>query len=122
MATGSDAGLGEIIRHQRELAELSLRQVATMVGISGPYLSQIERGLRLPSSRVLEAIAGSLHISADALSEQARTQAQQSAPQQSADAGTEGSDVVAAIQRDRRLTPNQALAMLEVYAAFTRDH
>ncbi len=49
--------LGDIIRQQRELAELPLRQLAAMVGISNPYLSQIERGLRLPSEQVLEAIA-----------------------------------------------------------------
>ena len=59
--------LGEIIRRQRELAELSMRQVAAMAGISNPYLSQIERGLRAPSEEVLRAIAESLNVSADLL-------------------------------------------------------
>jgi transcriptional regulator with XRE-family HTH domain len=59
--------LGEVIRRQRELTELSMRQFAAMAGISNPYLSQIERGLRDPSEAVLEAIARTLHLSADAL-------------------------------------------------------
>ena len=59
--------LGEIIRRQRELAELPMRQLAAMVGISNPYLSQIERGLRAPSDHVLRSIADSLQTSADAL-------------------------------------------------------
>ena len=58
MADGARAErLGEIIRRQRELSELSMRQFADIAGISNPYLSQIERGLRDPSERVLEAIA-----------------------------------------------------------------
>ena len=63
--------LGEIIRKQRELAELPMRQLAAMVGISGPYLSQIERGLRAPSEQVLGSIAKSLQTSAEALQQQA---------------------------------------------------
>src|SRR3954449_3078916 len=63
--------LGEIIRRQRELSALSMRQFADLVGISNPYLSQIERGLREPSERVLEGIAKSLSLSVDALREQA---------------------------------------------------
>ena len=59
--------IGETIRRQRELSEVSMRQFADMAGISNPYLSQIERGLREPSERVLEAIAESLETSADAL-------------------------------------------------------
>ena len=61
MADGAPAErLGEIIRRQRELSELSMRQFATLAGISNPYLSQIERGLREPSERVLDAIAAAL--------------------------------------------------------------
>ena len=55
--------LGELIRRQRELAELPMRQFAAMVGISNPYLSQIERNLREPSERVLDAIAEHLQMS-----------------------------------------------------------
>ena len=72
MADGERAErLGEIIRRQRELSALSMRQFADLVGISNPYLSQIERGLRDPSERVLEGIAKSLSVSVDALREQA---------------------------------------------------
>src|ERR671938_274911 len=68
MADGERAErLGEIIRRQRELSALSMRQFADLVGISNPYLSQIERGLREPSERVLEGIAKSLQISVEAL-------------------------------------------------------
>ena len=68
MADGPRAErLGEIIRRQRELSELSMRQFADLAGISNPYLSQIERGLRDPSERVLEAIASALQVSADTL-------------------------------------------------------
>src|SRR5262249_41056300 len=59
--------LGALIRKQRELAEIPMRQVAAAVGISNPYLSQIERGLRAPSEAVLNAIAASLETTADAL-------------------------------------------------------
>ena len=65
------ATLGEVIRRQRELNRLSMRQFAQMAGISNPYLSQIERGLRAPSQRVVDAIARSLETSTDALYEQA---------------------------------------------------
>ena len=72
MADGERAEqLGEIIRRQRELSALSMRQFADLVGISNPYLSQIERGLRDPSEKVLEGIARSLQISVDTLREQA---------------------------------------------------
>ena len=72
MADGARAErLGEIIRRQRELSELSMRQFADLAGISNPYLSQIERGLREPSERVLDAIASTLQVSADTLYEQA---------------------------------------------------
>ena len=59
--------LGDLIRRQRELADLSMRQLADMAGISNPYLSQIERGLRAPSDQVLGALADSLQLSADLL-------------------------------------------------------
>ena len=100
--------LGEYIRQQRKLHELSMRQVADLAGISNPYLSQIERGLRDPSERVLEAIADSLELSADSLhryTEQASV--------------AEGrSEVEAAIERDQHLKPRQRRALLEVYRSF----
>lgn len=102
--------LGDIIRQQRELAELPMRQLATMVGISNPYLSQIERGLRAPSEQVLDAIARSLHTSADALQGQAATLS---------DERREVSPVVAAIQEDPDLTAKQRQALIEIYTALT---
>lgn len=110
MANRATSPLGEIIRRQRELAELSVRQFAQMAGISNPYLSQIERGLRVPSEQVLDGIAGALKLSSDALYEQAGL----------APPGEErGEDaVVEAIRADRRLTGRQRAALLEVYGAF----
>ncbi len=110
MANRSAAALGEIIRQQRELAELSMRQFAQLAGISNPYLSQIERGLRAPSEHVLEGIAGALKISADTLYQQAGVSppGEQAAP----------SAVVDAIAADPGLTARQRTALKEVYEAF----
>jgi transcriptional regulator with XRE-family HTH domain len=106
VAAGLPPSLGDIIRRRRELAELPIRRFAAMAGISGPYLSQIERGLRAPSDRVLQAIAGALRTTADALRSEA------------------GPDwdpppaVLAAIAADQRLNPRQRQALTEVYLAF----
>ncbi len=100
--------LGEIIRRQRELAALPMRQLAAMAGISNPYLSQIERGLRDPSEQVLHAIADSLQVSADTL--------------RAGDEDTEPADapsaVSNAVQADTDLTAQQRRALLETYEAF----
>ena len=109
MANRSEA-LGEIIRQQRELAELSMRQFAQLAGISNPYLSQIERGLRAPSENVLRGIADALEVSADALYEQAGV----SPPGDDPAAGA----VLAAIATDPQLTARQRTALKEVYEAF----
>jgi transcriptional regulator with XRE-family HTH domain len=102
--------LGEIIRSQRELNALSMRRFADMVGISNPYMSQIERGLREPSEKVLDAIARNLDLSAEALYEQAGM----------TDSGEEGEEpaVRAAIRKDPRLNARQRRALFEVYDAF----
>lgn len=96
--------LGQLIRDQREMAELSMRQFASMVGISNPYLSQIERGLREPSEKVLHAIAENLQVSADLLS------------------GSLGEDgpnpVVEALSADPDLTAAQRRSLLETYEAY----
>jgi transcriptional regulator with XRE-family HTH domain len=107
---GRRPNIGDIIRQQRELAELPLRQLAAMVGISNPYLSQIERGLREPSERVLDAIARSLETSTDALYEQAGIAPE---PNEEGEIGTRE-----AIEADDRLTGRQRRAMLEIYDAF----
>ena len=98
--------LGEIIRRQRELAELSMRQVAAMAGISNPYLSQIERGLRAPSEEVLRAIAESLDVSADLLSGDKLEDA--------------SAEVIEAIQLDPDLTASQRRSLIEAYQALRR--
>ena len=95
--------LGEIIRRQRELAELSMRQVAAMAGISNPYLSQIERGLRAPSEDVLRAIADSLNVSADLLRGEEPSAA--------------STEVIEAIQSDSDLTASQRRSLIEAYEA-----
>jgi transcriptional regulator with XRE-family HTH domain len=100
--------LGEVIRRQRELAELPMRQLASMVGISNPYLSQIERGLRAPSEHVLQAIAASLRTSADTLVDLAARTAGDAPPPPA---------VITAIEQDTGLTARQRKALAEVYTA-----
>jgi transcriptional regulator with XRE-family HTH domain len=110
MSRGSTAALGEIIRRQRELSELSMRQFAELAGISNPYLSQIERGLRAPSEQVLDGIARALKLSADVLYEQAGV-----APPGEEQ---EPSAVLSAIAADPQLSARQRTALREVYEAF----
>jgi transcriptional regulator with XRE-family HTH domain len=109
MANRSAAALGEIIRQQRELAEMSMRRFAELAGISNPYLSQIERGLRAPSQQVLDGIASALEMSSDALYEQAGMAAPGEEPP---------SAVLEAIDEDPLLTARQRSALREVYEAF----
>jgi len=102
-------GLGGYLRHQRELADLSLRQFSQVVGVSNAYLSQIERGLRRPSDEVLGSIAKGLRISADTLSE---LTLQERADEVAASATLE------AIRADPALLPRQRQALVESYRAF----
>jgi transcriptional regulator with XRE-family HTH domain len=101
--------LGEIIRRQRELNRLTLRQFAAMAGISNPYLSQIERGLRVPSEAVMAAIARSLKTNPDLLYEEAGLIAD----------GDHDDDararVEAALEADPALAPRQRRALMEIY-------
>jgi transcriptional regulator with XRE-family HTH domain len=110
MSRSSASALGEIIRRQRELAELSMRQFAELAGISNPYLSQIERGLRAPSEQVLDGIARALKLSADTLYEQAGMRPPGEEESESA--------VLSAIAADPNLTARQRTALREVYEAF----
>ena len=100
--------IGETIRRQRELNQVSMRQFADMAGISNPYLSQIERGLREPSERVLDAIAESLETSAEALYKEAGIVVED---------GAETAAARAAIEADPALTPRQRRTLLDVYDA-----
>jgi transcriptional regulator with XRE-family HTH domain len=113
MSSAPDSPLGEYIRRQREMQKLSMRQLADLVGISNPYLSQIERGLREPSEKVVDAIARNLELSAEALYEQGGRRRGKE------DDDDEEPAVAAAIRADPKLTARQRQALLEVYGAFT---
>jgi transcriptional regulator with XRE-family HTH domain len=108
--------LGELIRKQRQQAELTLRDLAERANVSNPYLSQIERGLHAPSVRVLKAIAGALNLSAESLLVQAGV--------------LEGADpdappaqltVEQALNADPRLSADQRAALMSVYRSFVED-
>ena len=113
MSETAAAAIGEIIRSQRQLSQLPMRQLADMVGISHPYLSQIERGLRAPSERVLEAIALSLRTTTEALYAAAGIDLP--------DFDVDKSATLAAISNDPLLTGQQARALTELYRAFIED-
>jgi transcriptional regulator with XRE-family HTH domain len=101
--------IGEFIRLQREIADLSLRQLADLADVSNAYLSQVERGLYHPSGQVLKGIADALHISAEELYTRAGLLD---------DAARRAADVEEAIRLDERLTPEQKDALLRVYQSF----
>ena len=105
--------LGAIIREQRELAALPLRQLAKSVGISNPYLSQIERGLRAPSDAVVEALAESLHLSVEELYRRAGYVEPPTSPD-----GQTQSDLADAIAAAPELTAAQRRAMAEIHRSF----
>jgi transcriptional regulator with XRE-family HTH domain len=102
--------LGGFIRAQRQMSNLSLRQLSALTAVSNPYLSQVERGLHDPSVKVLKAIAEALNLSAQTLFEQAGLI---SPAEKLDDEATEG-----AIRADRRLTEAQRHALLGVYRSY----
>ena len=104
--------LGTFIRAQRQLANLSLRQMADLAHVSNPYLSQLERGLHEPSVRVLRSIADALNVSLDTMLAKVGI----GAHDEESDAATE-----AAIARDPRLTDDQKRALLVVYRSYTEE-
>lgn len=101
--------LGDYLKEQRTAAQLSLRQLAEQTGVSNPYLSQIERGLRRPSAEVLQQIAKALRISAEQLYLRAGIV--------SPDDGVGGS-VELAVLGDTALTERQKQSLLDVYQSF----
>jgi transcriptional regulator with XRE-family HTH domain len=100
-------GVGEYIRKQREGSRLSLRSLSALAGVSGPYLSQVERGLRRPSAEILQGIAKGLRISAETLYVQAGILEDRPVP-----------DVAAAIMADPAITERQRQALVQIYEAF----
>ncbi|NNN12101.1 MAG: helix-turn-helix transcriptional regulator [Acidimicrobiaceae bacterium] len=113
--------MGQFIRSQRKLAQLSLRELAEKTNISNPYLSQIERGLHEPSVRVIRSIANALNMSAESLLAQAGI--------------LEGDEVIdedeaqdvkqstrVAIESDPKLSPSQKTALLTIYDGFLQEN
>lgn len=103
--------LGGYIRAQRDTAQISLRQLAKRAGVSNPYLSQVERGLRRPSAEILQQIAKALRISAEALYVQAGIMEPRS-----------GGPVAEAILADTELSERQKQALIDIYTSFRREN
>ena len=106
---GLGRDIGDYIRAQRTKAKISLRELAKQAGVSNPYLSQIERGLRKPSAEILQQIAKGLRISAEALYVQAGILEQR-----------HGGAVVDAVLADQELSERQKQVLLDVYESFRR--
>jgi transcriptional regulator with XRE-family HTH domain len=104
--------LGEFIRQQREVANVSVRRLAELAGVSNPYLSQIERGLRRPSAEILQQLAKALKISVEALYVRAGLLS---------DDGNGVPSVRDAISRDPQLTAEQKQALINVYDSFVHS-
>jgi transcriptional regulator with XRE-family HTH domain len=103
--------IGDYIRQQREQAKISLRQLADQAGVSNPYLSQVERGLRKPSAEILQQIAKGLRISAEALYVQAGI-----LEDHPGDSG-----VRSALLTDPQLTERQKQVLIEIYESFRKE-
>jgi transcriptional regulator with XRE-family HTH domain len=103
--------LGEFIRDQRRNARLSLRKLSELAGISNPYLSQIERGLRKPSAEILQAIARALRISSETLYVRAGILEERD----------DTLDLAEHIQRDSTISERQKQALVEIYRSFQRE-
>ncbi len=103
--------VGEFIREQRRIGHLSLRKLSEMAGVSNPYLSQIERGLRRPSAEILQQIARALRISAETLYVRAGILDE-----------ADEIDVVSAILRDPDLAEEQKHTLVRVYESFRNEN
>jgi transcriptional regulator with XRE-family HTH domain len=104
--------LGEFIREQRRVGHLSLRKLSEMAGISNPYLSQIERGLRKPSAEILQQLARALEISSETLYVRAGI----------LDPRDGTSDLVSEIRRDPHITEDQKKALIKIYESFRHEN
>jgi transcriptional regulator with XRE-family HTH domain len=111
VVTNAAQDIGGFIRSQRELAQVSVRQLAEKAGVSNPYLSQIERGLRKPSAEVLNQIAKALRVSADVLYVRAGLLEP-----------SEPSEVRDAIVTDASITERQKQVLLDIYTSFVQQN
>ena len=111
-AKRSGAAIGEFIREQRQQGQVSLRQLARLAGVSNPYLSQIERGLRKPSAEILQQIAKGLRISAEQLYVRAGILEFREGNQ----------ELVAAVLGDPDLGERQKQVLLDIYESFRREN
>ena len=103
--------LGQFIREQRQLGRMSLRKFSELAGISNPYLSQIERGLRKPSAEILQQIAKALRISAETLYVRAGILEEREGEE----------DVIRAVLADTVLTQDQKQTLLTIYRSFVHE-
>ena len=108
--------LGQYLREQRQSAQLSLRQLSEVAGISNPYISQIERGLKKPSAEILQALAKALRISAESLYVRAGI-----LDERTDDAGARAVDVTDAVLADPKLNDRQRAVLLDVYESFVGE-
>ena len=108
--------LGDYLREQRQSAQLTLRQLSEVAGISNPYISQIERGLKKPSAEILQALAKALRISAESLYVRAGILEERTDPD-----GAAPVDVAAAILADPRLNDRQRAVLLDVYESLAGE-
>jgi transcriptional regulator with XRE-family HTH domain len=104
--------LGEFIRDQRRVGHLSLRKLSEMAGISNPYLSQIERGLRKPSAEILQSLARALEISSETLYVRAGI----------LDARDSTADLMAEIRRDPHINEDQKKTLIRIYESFRHEN
>ncbi|HKY14247.1 MAG TPA: helix-turn-helix transcriptional regulator [Microthrixaceae bacterium] len=104
--------LGEFIREQRNVGQMSLRKLSELAGVSNPYLSQIERGLRKPSAEILQQIARALEISSETLYVRAGI----------LDEPDGTLDLVREIRRDPRITEDQKKTLVRIYESFCREN
>ncbi|WP_375482134.1 helix-turn-helix domain-containing protein [uncultured Jatrophihabitans sp.] len=111
-AKRSSAAIGEFIRDQRQQAQVSLRQLARLAGVSNPYLSQIERGMRKPSAEILQQIAKGLRISAEQLYVHAGFLEFREGNQ----------EIVGAILADTEINERQKQVLLDIYDSFRREN